>query len=149
MWDTGDFWMKFGCNGILPYHDQFVSRNFFYLQSASTGKSILYCDLVIAFNSWPCSLNTQWKPLHTRGLLITFIFMLIMTIQHRGQCNYFLCCVLQAPVRGFWLLWVGLLSPWFFQQAPALQETDEKKQRKLERRMKRHWLLCVHIVHFH
>jgi len=36
------------------------------------------------------------------------------------------------------LLWVGFLSPWFFQQAPAPQEIDEKKQRKLERRMKRH-----------
>jgi hypothetical protein len=51
---------------------------------------------------------------------------------------FVILCVSQAPIRGFWLLWVGLLSPWFFQQAKALQETDEKKQRKLERRMKRH-----------
>ncbi|PSN35989.1 hypothetical protein C0J52_14384 [Blattella germanica] len=43
-----------------------------------------------------------------------------------------------APARGFWLLWVSILSPWFFQQAPPAQEVDEKKQRKLERRMKRH-----------
>lgn len=52
--------------------------------------------------------------------------------------NYFWFLWLLAPVRGFWLLWVGLLSPWFFQQPPAPQEIDEKKQRKLERRMKRH-----------
>lgn len=43
----------------------------------------------------------------------------------------------QAPVRGFWLLWVTVLSPYFFQQTTP-QEVDEKKQKKMERRMKRH-----------
>lgn len=51
--------------------------------------------------------------------------------------NYFWLLWLLAPLRGFWLLWVTVLSPWFFQQAPR-EEIDEKKQRKLERRMKRH-----------
>jgi hypothetical protein len=36
------------------------------------------------------------------------------------------------------LLWVGLLSPWFFQQPLGSQEIDDKKQRKLEKRLKRH-----------
>ncbi|KAL1117146.1 hypothetical protein AAG570_004474 [Ranatra chinensis] len=51
--------------------------------------------------------------------------------------NYFWLLMLLAPARGFYLLWVNLLSPYFFQEAPP-QEVDEKKQRKLERKMRRH-----------
>nr|CAD7604660.1 unnamed protein product [Timema genevievae] len=43
-----------------------------------------------------------------------------------------------APIRGFWLLWSNILGPWFFQKQQAQPEVDEKKQRKMERRMKRH-----------
>lgn len=42
----------------------------------------------------------------------------------------------QAPGRGFYILWVNILSPYFFQEAPP-QEVDEKKQKKLERKMRR------------
>ncbi|XP_067012322.1 transmembrane protein 208 [Anabrus simplex] len=52
--------------------------------------------------------------------------------------NYFWLLWLLAPFRAFWLLWASVLQPWFFQQAPATQEMDEKKQKKMERRMKRH-----------
>jgi hypothetical protein len=41
---------------------------------------------------------------------------------------------LQAPGRAFYLLWVNILSPWFFQEAP---EVDEKKQKKMDRKLKR------------
>lgn len=50
--------------------------------------------------------------------------------------NFFWLFWLLAPGRAFWLLWVNVLSPYFFQEAPS-SEVDEKKQRKLERRMKR------------
>lgn len=50
--------------------------------------------------------------------------------------NYFWFLWLLAPARGIWLLWKNILSPYFFQEAPA-QEIDEKKQRKLERKMMR------------
>ncbi|KAG8182185.1 hypothetical protein JTE90_017136 [Oedothorax gibbosus] len=49
--------------------------------------------------------------------------------------NYFWLFWLLAPVRAFYMLWVNVLSPWFF--APG-QEVDEKKQKKMERKaMKR------------
>lgn len=41
----------------------------------------------------------------------------------------------QIPGRGFYLLWVNILGPWFFAPAP---EQDEKKMKKMERKMKRH-----------
>ncbi|XP_064467000.1 transmembrane protein 208-like [Ornithodoros turicata] len=50
--------------------------------------------------------------------------------------NYFWLLWLLAPGRAFYLLWVNILGPWFFQ--PAAPEVDDKKQRKLERKMRRH-----------
>ena len=44
--------------------------------------------------------------------------------------------IYQAPGRAFYLLWVNILGPWFFQPAPD-EAVNEKKQKKLERRMKR------------
>jgi len=51
----------------------------------------------------PSLLDTQRKPLHTRSILIIVMFVMIMTIQHPGQRNNFLCCVfhrLQFVVSG-------------------------------------------------
>ncbi|XP_008482423.1 transmembrane protein 208 [Diaphorina citri] len=42
-----------------------------------------------------------------------------------------------APIRGFYLVWINFLGPWFFQSAPEQPEVSEKKQKKMERRMKR------------
>ncbi|XP_047040607.1 transmembrane protein 208 [Helicoverpa zea] len=52
--------------------------------------------------------------------------------------NYFFLLLLLIPVRAFWLLWVNVLGPWFFQEAPQDTEQDEKKKKKLERKMKRY-----------
>ncbi|KAG6457140.1 transmembrane protein 208-like [Manduca sexta] len=51
--------------------------------------------------------------------------------------NYFWLLLLLLPVRAFWLLWVNILGPWFFQEAPQDTEQDEKKRKKMERKMKR------------
>jgi len=51
--------------------------------------------------------------------------------------NYFWLLWLLAPGRAFWMLWVNILAPWFFAEAPGNTEADEKKQKKQERRMKR------------
>ncbi|XP_060576049.1 transmembrane protein 208-like [Ruditapes philippinarum] len=48
--------------------------------------------------------------------------------------NYFWLFWFVAPGRAFYLLWVNILSPWFFQEAP---EVDEKKQKKMDRKLKR------------
>ena len=47
---------------------------------------------------------------------------------------YTILFYLQAPGRALYMLWVNILGPWFFQEAP---EVDEKKQKKMERKMKR------------
>ncbi|KAK5640623.1 hypothetical protein RI129_011434 [Pyrocoelia pectoralis] len=52
--------------------------------------------------------------------------------------NYFWLLWLLAPARGFWLAWKNILSPYFFQEAPVDPTANEKKQKKLERRMRRH-----------
>ncbi|XP_049886303.1 transmembrane protein 208 [Pectinophora gossypiella] len=52
--------------------------------------------------------------------------------------NYFWLLLLLLPIRAFWLLWSNILGPWFFQEAPQDTEQDEKKRKKLERKMKRY-----------
>ncbi|KAL3275501.1 hypothetical protein HHI36_020261 [Cryptolaemus montrouzieri] len=51
--------------------------------------------------------------------------------------SYFWLLWLCAPARGFWILWKNILGPYFFQPGAPQQEVDEKKQRKMERKMKR------------
>ena len=38
------------------------------------------------------------------------------------------------PLVAFYRLWVGVIAPWIFAAPP---EVDEKKQKKMERRMRR------------
>ncbi|XP_063632908.1 transmembrane protein 208 [Cydia splendana] len=52
--------------------------------------------------------------------------------------NYFWLLLVLLPLRAFWLLWTNILGPWFFQEAPQDTEQSEKKQKKLERKMKRY-----------
>lgn len=59
--------------------------------------------------------------------------------------TYFWWLWLLAPARGFWILWKNILAPYIFQPAPVATETDEKKQKKLERKMRRHWWLRFHV----
>ncbi|GJQ77893.1 hypothetical protein Trydic_g16145 [Trypoxylus dichotomus] len=51
--------------------------------------------------------------------------------------NYFWLLWLFAPARGFWILWKNILAPYFFQPGQADPEVNDKKQKKMERRMKR------------
>ena len=50
--------------------------------------------------------------------------------------NYFWLLLLLAPLRAFLLLWTNVISPWIFAPPPD-ENVDEKKQKKLERKMKR------------
>ncbi|XP_023938729.1 transmembrane protein 208 isoform X2 [Bicyclus anynana] len=52
--------------------------------------------------------------------------------------NYFWLLLLFMPLRALWLLWTNILGPWFFQSEPVEYELDEKKKRKMERKMNRH-----------
>lgn len=49
--------------------------------------------------------------------------------------NYFWLLWLLVPVRGSWMLWKQILAPWFFAQPQEQSEMNEKKMRKLERKM--------------
>lgn len=49
--------------------------------------------------------------------------------------SYFWLLWLIVPTFAFYKLWVNILSPWFFQEAPP--EPDEKKAKKIERKQQR------------
>lgn len=51
--------------------------------------------------------------------------------------NYFWLLWLFAPLRGGWILWKNILQPYFFQSGPVEPELNEKKQKKMDRKMKR------------
>ena len=50
--------------------------------------------------------------------------------------NYCWLGLLFAPLRGGQMLWSNVISPWIFAPPPE-ENIDEKKQKKLERKMKR------------
>lgn len=52
--------------------------------------------------------------------------------------NYFWFLLLLAPIRALYMLWGSVIKPWLAQKNEAEEpEINEKKQRKLERRMRR------------
>lgn len=51
--------------------------------------------------------------------------------------NYLWAMLLFAPARLFWMAWKSVISPWLFAPPPEEDEIDEKKQRKMERKMRR------------
>lgn len=51
--------------------------------------------------------------------------------------NYCWLALSFAPLRLFWMAWKSIIAPWLFAPAPEEEEIDEKKQRKLDRKMKR------------
>lgn len=50
--------------------------------------------------------------------------------------SYFWFALLFAPIRAVYMLWGSVIKPWM-EQKDEKPEVDEKKQKKLERRMKR------------
>ncbi|XP_038077036.1 transmembrane protein 208-like [Patiria miniata] len=62
-------------------------------------------------------------------LLVTAVIQVISILWHPIWLLWLI-----VPGRGFYLLWTTLLAPWFFAPAP---EVDEKKQKKMERKMQR------------
>lgn len=51
--------------------------------------------------------------------------------------NYLWWILLFGPLRLLWMAWKSIISPWLFAPAPEEEEIDEKKQRKLDRKMRR------------
>lgn len=71
---------------------------------------------------------------HLKDLIIlTTLVQLLSLIS-----NYFWFIWLFAPGRAAFLLWTGFIAPYLFAPAPEVDEArEEKKQKKLDRRMKR------------
>lgn len=52
--------------------------------------------------------------------------------------NYFWYLLLLAPLRALWMLWGSVIKPWLDQKNSQEEpEINEKKQRKMERKMRR------------
>ncbi|XP_028142810.1 transmembrane protein 208 [Diabrotica virgifera virgifera] len=51
--------------------------------------------------------------------------------------NYFWYLWLLAPLQGGWILWKNIIQPYISQPTAAEPEVNEKKQKKMERKMKR------------
>ena len=51
--------------------------------------------------------------------------------------TWFWLLLLLAPLRGFLMLWTNVIAPWIFQPAPEEDEISDKKQKKMDRKMKR------------
>nr|XP_037283394.1 transmembrane protein 208-like [Rhipicephalus microplus] len=69
---------------------------------------------------------------HLKDLII--LTACIQTLSLASTYVWYLWLV--APAYAFYLLWVNVLAPWVFQPAPP--EVDDKKQKKLERKGRRH-----------
>lgn len=50
--------------------------------------------------------------------------------------NWFWFLLLLAPFRAIWMLWGTIIQPWLNQKNEQ-PDVDEKKQKKLDRKMKR------------
>lgn len=70
---------------------------------------------------------------HVKDLIILTSGVQVLSL----VSNYFWLLWLLAPLRGGWMLWKQILSPWFFAQPQEMPEMSEKKQRKLEKKMAR------------
>lgn len=50
--------------------------------------------------------------------------------------NWFWLLFLLAPARAIWMLWRSVIQPWLSSKNDEQPEGDDKKQKKLERKMK-------------
>ncbi|KNC30820.1 hypothetical protein FF38_01557 [Lucilia cuprina] len=66
-------------------------------------------------------------------IILTSGTMLLVLIS-----NYFWYLLLLAPLRALWMLWGSVIKPWLDQKNEQEEpEINEKKQRKMERKMRR------------
>lgn len=70
---------------------------------------------------------------HVKDLIILTSITLVLSL----ISNYFWLLLALAPLRGLWMLWSNIIAPWIFAAPEAPTEMDEKKQRKLEKKMAR------------
>ncbi|XP_055374517.1 transmembrane protein 208 [Condylostylus longicornis] len=69
---------------------------------------------------------------NVKDLIILTCGTLVLTL----LSNYFWLTLLLIPIRAVWMLWGSVIKPWL-QQKNEEPEVDEKKQKKMERKMRR------------
>ena len=72
--------------------------------------------------------------------MVNFQDLIILTAGSQSfsiLTTWFWLLLLLAPLRGFLMLWTNVIAPWIFQPAPEDEEINDKKQKKLDRKMKR------------
>ncbi len=74
---------------------------------------------------------------HVKDIIILNSFAQMLSL----LSNYLWLLLLLLPLRAFWMLWRTVISPWLFAPAPeddpAVAAADAKKQKKMERKMRR------------
>merc|ERR1711953_459793 len=70
---------------------------------------------------------------HVKDLVILTCISQISSLAN----NYLWLILLFAPARLAWMAWTSIISPWLFAPPPETDEMDEKKQKKLDRKMRR------------
>ncbi|XP_072930559.1 transmembrane protein 208 [Epargyreus clarus] len=70
---------------------------------------------------------------HVKDIIILSSIIHVLAV----VSSYFWLLLLLLPMRAFYLVWKHILGPWFFQEVPEDTEQDEKKRKKLERKMNR------------
>jgi hypothetical protein len=70
---------------------------------------------------------------HVKDLIILLSATQIVSL----VSNYCWAFLFFAPLRAFWMAWRSIISPWLFAPAPVEDEMDDKKQKKLDRKMRR------------
>ncbi len=70
---------------------------------------------------------------HVKDLVILTSGVQVLTL----LTNYLWLLLLLAPLRAFLMAWRSIISPWLFAPAPEEDEMDAKKQKKLDRKMRR------------
>eukprot|EP00095_Tigriopus_kingsejongensis_P007225 snap_masked-scaffold1635_size32709-processed-gene-0.9 protein:Tk07225 transcript:snap_masked-scaffold1635_size32709-processed-gene-0.9-mRNA-1 annotation:"transmembrane protein 208" len=70
---------------------------------------------------------------HVKDLIILTSGVQILSL----LTNYLWLLLLLAPLRAALMAWTLLIAPWLFAPAPEKTEMDDKKQRKMDRKMRR------------
>ncbi|XP_066586272.1 transmembrane protein 208-like isoform X2 [Prorops nasuta] len=72
---------------------------------------------------------------HVKDLIILTSGVQVLSL----VSNYLLLLWLLVPLKGFCMLWTHILAPWFFSAPPEQPEVNEKKQRKMEKKLARRY----------
>jgi len=140
--------MIIGANGLYFLTMIFFGRNFFMFDICMFVVSFLCyggCFQFMRFMSAPTTAPGGGSPspgvdLNMEGGMAEHLKdIIILTAGSQALSllsNWLWLLLLLAPARGFLMLWTNVIAPWIFQPAEE-EEVSDKKQKKLDRKMKR------------